>query len=431
MLDDRDFVRIIGQGAVLNPDTLPFESLFLLGKAYEGAARPGEAYRFYRSCLERDSSSRELLFSLADLCTEMGRRDEAREYLRSILAGDGSHFYARLQLARLELRSGNYERAAEGFSGLLAEDSANSFLWYGLAECHAGKKESVRAAVLFLKAYALNRSHETMAVRAIASLIDRGAAARNVIDLCDTALYYLPGNPRILRSKGVALYGAGRYAEAETVFEGLLGAGDSTLTVLRYGGVTAALNGHYAAAVRLLERAYGEDSLDVMSNLTLASALTQTGETAAAFRMLDRVERGLRPDPLSVRLLTEYRGEAFRRSGDSRAAAGCFYTAYLGDTARLDLLNRIVGSFPSWPEIADDASREIVLFAAVTFVREWLERGFAPSALYDYRSLLNGCSEELFFRGGDRLRMRSPRGEAAKISARELSGLIARIPPRE
>ena len=70
------------------------------------------------------------------------------------------------------------------------------------------------------------------------------------VAICDTALIYNPGNRQLLRSKALGLYMAKQFAQADSIYSGLLADGDSTYLTLKYGGASKYYAGLYMSRIR-------------------------------------------------------------------------------------------------------------------------------------------------------------------------------------
>lgn len=123
------------------------------------------------------------------------------------------------------------------------------------------------ATTAYFQAYNLNRENAGLAVALVNSLYRMGASSPDYISegiaICDTALFYNPGNRQLLRSKGLGLYIVKQFVQADSVYSSLLADGDSTYLTLKYGGASKYYAGLYMPSVDILDMAYEQDTTSV------------------------------------------------------------------------------------------------------------------------------------------------------------------------
>lgn len=233
LVSRKQYAAVIARSDSLTPaDSSSYEVMSAIGQAYEGMLRYRKAYDYYRLCLSMDTANLDLLNTLARTATNLGRAKDAERYFHQVLSADSSNFYANYQLARLHFQLGEYEKAVDTYEKLQTWNEDNTALYRAIGDCYFRMEQYPSATTAYFQAYNLNRENAGLAVALVNSLYRMGASSPDYISegvaICDTALFYNPGNRQLLRSKGLGLYMAKQFVRADSVYSGLLAGGDST-----------------------------------------------------------------------------------------------------------------------------------------------------------------------------------------------------------
>lgn len=239
LVNRKQYAAVIDKVETLTAsDSSNFNTMYSIGQAYEGLLRYRKAYDFYHHCFYMDTTNIDVLNTVARTAINVGKGTEAEQLFRKVLETDSLNFYANHQLARLYYQTGDYEKSIKRYATLIEYNEQNSALLAGLGDCYTKMEQYFPAVSSYFLAYNYNRENAGLASNLINGMLRIGGDyTEEALAICDTALYYNPGNRQILRNKGMALYMNKRYAEADTLYTALMETGDSTYITLKYGGI--------------------------------------------------------------------------------------------------------------------------------------------------------------------------------------------------
>ncbi len=167
------------------------------------------------------------------------------------------------------------------------------------------------ATICYYQAYNVNRENAGQC----AGKLPVPVGGPNVLDglaVCDTALYYNPGNQSLRRSKAMGFYMNKQYATADTLYGDLLA--EKRCFFLTYGGASRYLAGRMDANRFCWNGAYQKDTTDVETTLLLGAALGKTYDRKRAFQLFDKAEQLMQPNEALVNLLLNSRAETLWKS---------------------------------------------------------------------------------------------------------------------
>ena len=215
------------------------------------------------------------------------------------------------------------------------------------------------------------------------------------IAICDTALFYNPGNRQLLRSKGLGLYIVKQFVQADSVYSSLLADGDSTYLTLKYGGASKYYAGLYMPSVDILDMAYEQDTTSVEVNQLLA-----------------------------------FRAETYQKDGRYKEASRLYYEAWKKNPERLDFLAAISHMYSEIDvsKFQSEEDRQRGLFILVLYMNESLKKKADERTMVFSRALLQSFYEDMFFRNVAEETMIDPDGKKSKISIVDLRNLINQLP---
>lgn len=408
-----------------------YDAWYGIGQAYEGLFKYPEAYTVYERCFQNDTANVDYLTALARTAANLGRASEAERFFQQVLDTDSTHFYANYQLARLYFQSGDYDKAVEKYEYLQQQDPNNAVLYRNVGDCYARQDLWPGAAIAYFHAYDLNRENAGLASSLIHTLLRMGGDyIEEAVAICDTALYYNPDNRQLRRNKGMALYMCRRYAEADTIYSLLLAQGDSTYLNFKYGGASKYYAGQYMACLEPLQIAYEQDTTSVEVCLLLGSALGKTYDRQAAYKMLDKAEEGLQPNPFLVNQLLFFRAETYKRAGRLEEAARLYYQLWKKDPERLDILASLcsVYNVMEISQYKNEEERERGMFAEILYVNQVLKTGQPLKRAEFHKFLLQSLYEDLFFKGMAEQSLLAPDGKKSTLPIVDLRTLINQLP---
>jgi tetratricopeptide (TPR) repeat protein len=416
-------------------DSSDYQTMYLTGQAYEGLLKYREAYRYYQHCLTIDSTQTELLYTAARVAANLGMANDAETYFLTIWASDTTDFYANYQLARFYAQIGNDEKAIERYEYLLEQDPENPALLRAVGDCYYRLEDTYSAFYAYYEAFEYNKENAGLAstvVNTMLPLIFLADRIEMALEVCDTALYYNPGNWQLLQNQGTVFFTAKRYAEADSVFSMLLAQGDSAYYNLKYGGFSRYYAAQYMNAVDPLEKAYQEDDKAADVCLFLGSVLGRTGERKRAYELFDQVEELMKPNPAYVNLLMEFRGSTYYRDGRYREASALFYPLW-ENSKRSDLLSNIWYCYANKEvsKLSNDDERARSMFVNVLFATELVARKndnqTNPATVNNVRSQLEQFRQEMFFRSITEHPMIAPDNKKSTITTERLLELIQKL----
>lgn len=432
LVNRKQYAVVIARADSLTPaDSSSYEVLNAIGQAYEGMLRYREAYGYYRLCLDMDTTNLDILNTLARTATNLGKAKDAERYFQQVLATDSLNFYANYQLARLYSQLGEYVKAIGIYEKLQEQNPDNTALYRAIGDCYSRMERYPDATTAYFLAYNLNRENAGLAGALVNSMYRMGGEyIAEGLAICDTALYYNPGNRPLLRNKGLGLYMTKEFARADSVYSVLLADGDSTYFTLKYGGASKYYAGLYLPSVEILEKAYERDTTSVEVCLLLGSALGKTYDRKRAYILFDKAEQGLQPSPLLVNQLLTFRAETYWKDGRRKESASLYYEAWKNNPDRVDFLAEIARMYGvgDVDKYKNQEERQRGLFIQVLYMNEALKKGGYTEALAFNRALLQSFYEDMFFRNLSEETMVAPDGKKSKISVVDLRGLINQLP---
>ena len=432
LVNRKQYAAVIAHADSLTlADSSNYEIMNAIGQAYEGMLRYQKAYDYYRLCFSMDTTNLDILNILARTATNLGRAEDAERYFHQVLSADSSNFYANYQLARLYFQLGEYEKAVDAYEKLQAQNEDNTVLYRAIGDCYTRMEQYPSA---YFQAYNLNRENAGLAVALVNSLYRMGASSPDYISegiaICDTALFYNPGNRQLLRSKGLGLYIVKQFVQADSVYSSLLADGDSTYLTLKYGGASKYYAGLYMPSVDILDMAYEQDTTSVEVCLLLGSALGKTYDRKRAYDLFDRAEKGLEPNRFLVNQLLAFRAETYQKDGRYKEASRLYYEAWKKNPERLDFLAAISHMYSEIDvsKFQSEEDRQRGLFILVLYMNESLKKKADERTMVFSRALLQSFYEDMFFRNVEEETMIDPDGKKSKISIVDLRNLINQLP---
>lgn len=432
LLNRKQYVAVIEYAdSIRAASVVAYDVLYEIGQAYEGLFKYPEAYALFYDCFQSDTTNVDFLTALARTAVNLGRASEAQRFFRQVLATDSTYFYANYQLARLYFQLGDYDEAIRKYEYLQQQDQDNPVLYRNIGDCYVRQEEWTGATIAYFQAYNLNRENAGLAGALINCLLRLGGDyIEEAVSICDTALYYNPGNRQLRRNKGMALYMCRRYAEADTVYSRLLADGDSTYLNFKYGGASKYYAGLYMASLEPLEIAYEQDTTSVEVCLLLGAALGKTYDRKRAYQMLDKAEKGLEPNPLLVNQLWFFRAETYKRDGRLEEAARLYYQLWKKNPERIDVLSSLcsVYSVREISQYKNEEERSRGLFAEILYLNQVLKSGQPLKSVDFHKFLLHTLYEDMFFKGVAEEPLLAPDGEKSTLSLVDLRALIRQLP---
>ena len=422
LVNRKQYAAVIARADSLTPaDSSDYEVMNAIGQAYEGMLRYRQAYDYYRLCLSMDTTNLDILNTLARTATNLGKAKDAERYFHKVLAADSLNFYANYQLARLYFQLGEYERAVDTYEKLQARNEDNTALYRAIGDCYSRLEQYPSATIAYFQAYNLNRENAGLAGALVNTLYRMGVGSPD---------YILEGNRQLLRSKALGLYMAKQFAQADSIYSGLLADGDSTYLTLKYGGASKYYAGLYMPSVDILDMAYEQDTTSVEVCLLLGSALGKTYDRKRAYDLFDRAEKGLEPNRFLVNQLLAFRAETYQKDGRYKEASRLYYEAWKKNPERLDFLAAISHMYSEIDvsKFQSEEDRQRGLFILVLYMNESLKKKANERTMVFSRALLQSFYEDMFFRNVAEETMIDPDGKKSKISIVDLRNLINQLP---
>ena len=434
LLNRKQYNQIVSYATQLEAaDSSDFQTMYLIGQAYEGLMKYPDAFLFYRHCLSLDSTQTELLYATARIAANLGKAGQAESYFLKIWEADTTDFYANYQLARFYVQIGNDTKAIDYYEYLLEHDPDNAVFLRSVGDCYYRLNERFRAMEAYWFAFQNNKENAGLASTLFNALMPLPLedGIERALAVCDTALFYNPGNKKILQHKGFAFYTARSYSEADSIFSFLLAQGDTSFYNIKYGGSSRYYAGKNMDAIELLELAYMEDDEDMEVCMLLGSALGRTYDRKRALQLFDRAEELMQPNPVIVNLLTQFRADTYLRDFRLRDAAALYYQLWTANQ-RSDFLYNLwrCHGRTDVNQLKDDDERARSMFVNVLFAieQERYQNDDRRSSLTYVRAQLIKFREEMFFRNMKEYPMISPDNKRSTISEERLQELIRQLP---
>lgn len=435
LVNRRQYTEVVNKADSLHAaDSADYTAMYAIGQAYEGLLRYPKAYNYYQYCLAMDTTNIDILNALARIATNIGKAGEAQHYFRQVLEKDSTHFYANFQLARLYQQLGEYEKAIDRYKFLMESDPENPILLRNIGDCYTRMEKLLPATLTYFRAYSGNRENASLASTLINTMLRMGGEyTGEALAICDTALYYNPGNKQLLQNKGMSLYMNRKYAEADTLYTQLMMEGDSSALTMKYAGVCRYYAGRFMSAIDPLEFAYQVDSTSADICLLLGSSLGKTYDRKRAFALFDQAEENMKPEAILVRQLIRFRAETYRKDGNIPMSDKLYYQAWKDEPQSLELL-RLLSSYYGAPRIdyySDDESRQKGIFLRTLYTREAIKAGKINKDFSYQRYFFESLHTDMFFRSVTEEPMLAPDGKKSKLSIEEVKSLIEQLPELE
>ncbi len=434
LVNRKQFAAAVARAGSLTPaDSADYATMSAIGQAYEGLLQYRDAYACYQYCYRMDTTSYDALSSVARMAMNLGKASVAQDCFQKVLQNDSTDFFANYQLGRLYVQLGDYENAIRRFDVLRNQDTAvvNPVIYRNLADCYMKINAIDSATICYFQAHDANRENAGLASALVNCLLRQGGPnVLDAIEVCDTALYYNPGNHALMGNKAMAYYMNKNYEEADSIYEVLLAEKDSSFFTLKYGGAARYLSERAFDAIPLLEKAYLKDTADVETTLLLGAALGKTYDRKRALELFDRAEQLMRPNEALANMLLFSRGETLWADGQGYKADAMFYKAWLENKDRLDLLFRIDRQYGNWGVVdyGTDERKSRALFIKNLFLNECFRTRRKTEGFHAYRRFLQYMYEEAFFQNKKELEMIAPNGKRSKLAVEDLKTLIDRLP---
>ncbi len=417
-------------------DSANYVTMYAIGQAYEGLLRYRPAYDYYQYCLSMDTTNIDMLNAVARIATNLGKGRDAQHYFHKVLENDSTNFYANYQLARLYQQLGDYQKAIDQYTVLRSRDENNPVILRNIGDCYTRMDALPAAAICYFLAYGNNRENANLASALINTLLRLGSEEyiSDALAICDTALFYNPGNHLLMQNRGMTLYMNKKYAEADSVYTQLMAEGDSTYLTLKFAGSSRYYAGKAMFAIEPLELAYQMDTTSIDVNLLLGSSLGKTYDRPRAFIHFDKAEEAMKPEPVYVKRLLMFRADLLKRERRTPEADRLLYGAWLKEPSDLDLLSHIASSYNgahvSYYET--DNNRQRGIFIRYLYTKERLKdksrlKEF-EELLYYNRYFFESLYEDMFFRSVTEEPMLAPDGKKSKLSIVDLRSFINELP---
>jgi len=429
LLRRKQFQQVINLANQLQPtDAANPQTMYLTGQAYEGLMKYRDAYQVYQRCLSIDSTQTEFLNAAARMAAQLGKLDDAEAYFLKIWTMDTTDFNANIQLAQFYTQVGKDGQALEFYWDLLENDRDNPAILRAIGDCCTRMNDKFTACDAYWFAFQNNKENAVLASTLINALLAFDNRIDAALEVCDTALYYHPENRKLWQNKGAIFYIAKRYNEADSIFTWLLAQGDTSFYTCKYGGYSKLGMGKTMDAIELLENAYSKDSTAIDVCLFLGSALGKTYDRKMAYKLFDRADSLMQPNPNYVRLLRQFRGDTYVRDGLIPEA----YQIWLvnKDINLLDGIRQQIGQL-DWSKTTANDIRARCLFINVLVAEE--RAGFQnddPTLKYA-RNQLEQANYEMYTQKMKSHPMISPDNQKSTITAERLTALIQQLPKME
>ena len=200
----------------------------MLGQAYQDMGNLAAAPAFSSRVLERTPEDQEFRFERGMLAFAAGLTQQAADDFTRVLAADPTRDLARYHRARALNRMGRYPEASADLDALIGRNPKDFMLYELRGTAHEALGEHEPAGLDRVKARALLPRSPNLLNNQAWGLVTGSFAQRDperAVLLARQAIALAPDQSIYLNTLGVALYRAGKCAEAVDVLERSLGAG--------------------------------------------------------------------------------------------------------------------------------------------------------------------------------------------------------------
>jgi len=251
------------------------------GRALERMDSLEQSHAALQNGIENDPRSAELHYFLSDTLARMGRREEALKNAQRCVDMDPRRPLGYWQLVRLRLQWGEFEKARGVLEKGLSSFPQDPLLLYQRSELELREKHFDTAIKEFRQLFDAHQDH----YRAAAGLAN-------------------------------ALGRIGRKAEADSVFQSLVGRWPQNATILQIAGAYARNTGAIERSLELLLGSIAIDPENLISRIELLRSLQEAGRFDEAEAAAHDLAQRWPKDPSTSLALANF----YRRKSDPKAA---------------------------------------------------------------------------------------------------------------
>lgn len=148
---------------------------------------------------------------------------------------------------------------------------------------------------------------------------------------------YIP----LLRVKGTMFFNDKMYREALEIYNIAFSQGDTSKITLKHMGISCYSIGQFSRSSDLLEKAFLQDSLDVVLNYFYANALINIGDRLKGINVMNKTEFFMTPDSLELSMIYETRADGYSKGSDFANAVKQTQRAYELNPKKVEHIYRI------------------------------------------------------------------------------------------
>ena len=437
LIEKKQFEKVILHADnLLSADSADFSKMYLIGQAYEGLLKYKDAYNFFKQCYVLDSTRTDMLNTLARISGSLGLVGEAEKYYKQVVEYDSTNFYANYQLARLYVQIGNNHEGLKYYDFLLERDPENSVILRAKGDCYTRMDSLYQAMDCYYNAYNHNKENAPLASTLINTMLTLHNPLFNnfagaAYAICDTALYYNPGDITLRQKKAMIHYMFREYVKADSVYTSLMADKDSSYVTLKYCGYSRYNAQFWFDAIEPLEKVLAIDSAAFDISIMLGVSLGRTYDVKKAFEYFDIAEKAMAPDEFWTDMLIQSRAEMYIKTGDCKTGAELYYQQWKKDPKRLSWLQNIYVCYgkKKMSEMSDEEKQRFlfICFLYSSEVSEVKENTEQQMHLKYIQTALNSFHEEMFFTGVKSLPMVSPDNKKNTITIEKIKELIDKL----
>jgi tetratricopeptide (TPR) repeat protein len=224
------------------------------GIAHRNLMRPDSALHYFQKASALDPGNYRMAMALASSYAGMHRFNRAKDLYTDLIRLDSLRLEPYVQLAALHLRDNEPRMALDIYIELSSRDPDNYIYYKSIATCYRRLRQDPET-IRYLK-MAHERNREDLSVNAmLAELYMITKNYRDGLEIAERGLEVDRNNQDLLFWSGFFNYTLGLYLQAIVRLEHAIKAGNESLRVIQFLGVSYFLAGKYEEAREYLEDA--------------------------------------------------------------------------------------------------------------------------------------------------------------------------------
>jgi len=275
----RDVEASLEQALLLPMETI--EQLKLVAALYNAKQIPQKAREYYQKVVEKDSADINSLYALVQLYHRDNQIDSASFLLRKISGVAPPNSQTHQQIAEYYFRLGRLSEAISEYQRAIDLDSSNSQAYAGLGLAYESQKDLRKALDTYLVLQSQLASNVLLSQKLIGLYYNLNFLD-SAIAQARTAAELFPNEISLKKLLGSLYFAQRNYAQAESLFKGLLKANQNDEDAILHLGRIDLLQKNYAGAEARFRQVLSINDTLMDAWFSLASTYIEQGKYSEA-----------------------------------------------------------------------------------------------------------------------------------------------------